>query len=494
MSILAIDLGTQSIRAAIVDIDGTIKAISQIDQEIDTPQPGWAQQKPEIWWKMTKLAIQQVISLAKKEVSSIQGICTCGQMHGPVGIDTIGNITTEWTQIWMDKRCDSICDEFRKKYEENGLVKGVTANPINTGWSGVKIRWIKDNQPKIYNNSRWFLVPKDFINFKLTGIAATDPSEASGTFIYDSITDAYSEKMANIIGVDIEKFAPIHNSYDTIGYISNQISDELGLPPDLPVSAGGGDFIVSLLGLGLIDESTAVDMTGTSTLFIVHKEHPIIHPQVQNLRHVIKGWTPFTMLDCGGLSLQWYKDFLSLAAEKEITYDKMIKMAEQIPIGSDGLQFYPYFLGERRKENIFARGCFFGLKLNHNAAHFARSIMEGVALALGKDMDIFKKVGVKVERVYCVGGATRNKLLYQIKADIMQLPQIIKDQPEASLIGCGLLGAFGLHLIKDFNFHLQEDLTPKIIIKPNHSLMEQYYQMQKEFNKMYNHLLGFWVQ
>jgi len=493
MSILAIDLGTQSIRAAIVEINGKISSLSQITQEVNTPYPGWAQQKPETWWNLTKNAIKQLISTTKVDINNLQGICTCGQMHGPVGLDNQGRITTEWTQIWMDKRSESICEEFRRNYNEYELANEITGNPITTGWPGVKIRWIKDHQPKIYNNSRWFLVPKDFINFKLTGIAATDPSEASGTYVYDYKTDNYSEKMADLLKIDIDKFAPIYNSFDVIGSISTRISNELGLPLNLPVIAGGGDFIVSLLGLGLIDDTTAVDMTGTSTLFVVHKERPIIHPLVQNLRHVIKGWTPFTMLDCGGLSIQWFKEFLNSISNEEITYEKMIKIAETVPIGSEGLIFYPYMLGERRRENILARGAFYGLTLNHKVAHFSRAIMEGVALALGKDIQTFKKVGVGVQKVFCVGGATRNNLLCQIKADVMQLPQLITDQPESSLKGCGLLAAYGLHLVKDIASINQINAPKSIIYYPISSHSKQYEELQNEFNKMYDHMLGYYT-
>lgn len=493
MSILAIDLGTQSIRVAIVDTNGKINTLSQLHQEVNTPHPGWAQQKPDTWWNLTKKAIKQLISTTKEDISNLQGICTCGQMHGPVGLDSQGKITTEWTQIWMDKRSESICEEFRRNYNEYELANEITGNPITTGWPGVKIRWIKDHQQKTYNNSRWFLVPKDFINFKLTGIAATDPSEASGTYVYDYKTDSYSEKMADLLEIDIDKFAPIYNSFDVIGTISTPLSNELGLPSNLPVIAGGGDFIVSLLGLGLIDDTTAVDMTGTSTLFVVHKEHPIIHPLVQNLRHVIKGWTPFTMLDCGGLSMQWFKEFLNSISDEEITYEKMIKIAEAVPVGSEGLLFYPYMLGERRRENILARGAFYGLTLNHKAAHFSRAIMEGVALALGKDVKAFKKVGVGIQKVFCVGGATRNKLLYQIKADVMQLPQLIANQPESSLEGCGLLTAYGLHLIKDITSVNQTNASKRIIYYPNSSHSKQYEKLQNEFNKMYNHMLGYYT-
>jgi xylulokinase len=491
MNILAIDLGTQSIRAAIVNKDGKILTVTQIQQEVFSPSPGWAQQKPQIWWELTKQAIHGLLKKTKIDIDSIQGISTCGQMHGPVGINEAGEIITEWTQIWMDKRCENICNTIKKEYDESKLAN-ITGNPITTGWPGVKIRWIKDNQPEIYEKTKVFLVPKDFINYKLTGVAATDPSEASGTYLYDIITNNYSKHMADILEVDINKFAPISESYETIGYVREQVSKELGIPANIPVVAGGGDFIVSLLGLGLVGEGSAVDMTGTSTLFVVHKDKPIIHPTVQNLRHVINGWIPFTMLDTGGLSMKWCKDFLSSTGKGEVSYEEMIRMAKEIPIGSEGLIFYPYMLGERRQENTMARGCLYGLTLTHNTAHLARAVMEGVALAIGKDVQNFRDLGVNIKQVYCVGGATRNKLLYQIKADIMQLPQIITDEPEASLRGCGLLAAYGLGFIKDIAETAKFTDSKNIIIKPNKSAAEKYAKLLEEFKKMYEHLIGYW--
>jgi len=247
-----------------------------------------------------------------------------------------------------------------------------------------------------------------------------------------------------------------------------------------------------LLGLGLIGEGNAVDMTGTSTIFVVQKEKPIIHPLVQNLRHVIKGWVPFAILDTGGLSIKWCKDFLSSTGRGEISYEQMINMAKKIPIGSDGLIFYPYMLGERRQENTMARGCFYGLSLNHNSAHLARSVMEGVALAIGKDVQNFRDLGVKIQQVYCVGGATRNKLLYQIKADVTQLPQILSDEPEASLRGCGLLAAYGLGLIQDIEETAKIKDSKNIVINPNKSAAEKYAKLLEEFKRMYEHLIGYW--
>jgi len=488
---LAIDLGTQSIRAAIVDQNGLVSSVSQIQQDVNSPFPGWAQQKPQVWWDLTKRAILEVIQKSKVNINSIKGVSTCGQMHGPVGVNKDGEITTDWTQIWCDKRCENICELIKKEYNESELAT-ITGNPITTGWLGAKVRWIKENQPEIYDKTRWFLVPKDFINYQLTGVAATDPSEASGTYLYDFNTDAYNGYMAKILDIDINKFAPISNSYDVIGNVKEEISKKIGIPVDIPVIAGGGDFIVSLLGLGLVGEGTAVDMTGTSTLFVVHKDKPIVHPLVQNLKHVIEGWIPFTILDTGGLSMKWCKDFLSSIGKEEISYEQMINMARNTPIGCEGLMFYPYMLGERRQENTMARGCFFGLTLNHKAGHLARSVMEGVSLALSKDVQNFRNLGVEIKQIYCVGGATRNKLLYQIKGDVTQLPQILTDEPEASLRGCGLLAAFGLGLIEDITEVASIKNPNNVIINPNKAVAKQYEKLLVEFKRMYEHLTGYW--
>lgn len=490
MKILAIDLGTQSVRAGIVDINGKVESVSQLPQEVYNPHPGWAQQQPHIWWELTTQAIKDLLKKNKFDLNLIKAICTCGQMHGPVGIDNHGKITTKWTQIWMDKRCESICQQIRKEYDERELAR-ITGNPITTGWPGVKVSWIKHYQPDIYDKTDVFLVPKDFINYQLTGVKATDPSEASGTYLYDFNKNHYSEKMADILQIELNKFAPISKSYESIGMIKDEIAATLGLPSNIPVFAGGGDFIVSLLGLGLVGGGAAVDMTGTSTLFVVQRDQPIVHPSIQNLKHVIEGWVPFTMLDCGGLSMKWCKDFLSSVAE-EITYNAMIQMAENVPIGSEGLMFYPYLLGERRPENILTRGCFFGLNLNHKAAHFARAIMEGVALAIGKDFQKFKELGVNIQKVICVGGATRNNLLYKIKANVMQVPQILTDQPEASLRGNALLAAYGLGFIKDLANIPNQESTNNLIIQPNEATSRNYQELLKDFIKMYEHMLGYW--
>jgi xylulokinase len=489
--ILAIDLGTQSIRAGLMTPEGKAAAISQQAHSIESPQPGWAQQNPVAWWDITTGVIKDVLAKSGIRPLEIAGIISCGQMHGPTGIGFDGNITTGFTQLWCDKRCEPQCIEVRSSFSEK-ILQETTGNVPGAGWTGLKAKWIKDNQPKVYEKTKCFLVPKDFINYKLTGSLATDFSEASGSFLLDSEKDQYSDEMAERLGLDLNKFPRIFNSHDIIGCVTRDAAMQTGLAEGTPVMAGGGDFIVTLVALGLTDGETAVDMTGSSSLFAVQKDSPVIHPAVSNLMHVLGGWVPFIMLDTGGLNMKWCRDFISSAAGTDISYDAMITAAENIPAGSDGLLFYPYLLGERRRDNVNSRGMFAGITPGHRSGHFSRAVMEGTALALGMNAVVFRDLGVKIKRVCCIGGATRNRLLNRIKANVYGVPVEIAGEPESTLSGAGMLGAYGIGLITDLSGAANMLYSEKTVIEPDEKSVRIYEGLQKEFTQFYEHMLGYW--
>ena len=490
-NILAIDVGTQSIRAAVVGADGEIVGVAQEPHEVDSPHPSWAQQRPDDWWAETCRATRQVLADTGIAPGSLAAVATCGQMHGPVGVDERGDVTTEWVQLWCDKRCQAQCERLRREQDESQLA-AVAGNPINPAWTGIKVRWHKDTQPDVYTRTRWFLVPKDFINFRLTGVAAADPSEASGSFLWDWRTDGYSERLAAAVGVDLERFAPVSASHEVIGSVTDAAREQTGIPAGVPVVAGGGDFPVSMLGFGIVGEGTTADVTGTSTLLATHAPKPLIHPAVQNLRHVVDGWVPFTILDCGGLSMKWCKDLVGSMSGREASFESLIERAAEAPAGSDGLLFYPYMLGERRRENTAARGGYFGITLNHGAAHFIRAVMEGVACAMGRDVGIFRSLGLRIDGVFCVGGGARNELWNQIKADVIGVPLTLSEEPEAGLKGAALLGAAGVGLLDDPAETACRRRAAGKVIQPEAETREVYRAALREFMRVYDHMLGYW--
>jgi len=488
--LLTIDVGTQSTRAAIVTSVGEIRGIAQIPHETDSPQPGWAQQRPDQWWSEVCEAIQQVLRETATPPKGVAAVAACGQMHGPVGIDENGDITTPWVQLWCDKRCAPQVEAIRAEHDETRLMQ-TAANPLNPAWPGIKIRWEKENHAEAYRRTKTYLVPKDYINYRLTGVAAADHSEASCTYVYDGATGAYSPELAAVVGVDIEKFAPLHQSHDVIGSVTHESAKRTGLAVGTPVVCGGGDFPVSMLGFGIVGDDVIADVTGTSSLLAAHSSQPLIDPAIQNCRHVVDGWVPFTILDCGGVSMKWCKELLSSIGEDR-TYDQLIELAREAPAGSDELFFFPYMRGERRSENVNSKGGWFGVRLEHTAIHFVRSVMEGVAFAMGRDVGIFRDRGLNVEKIMSVGGGTRNELWNEVKAGILNLPLEISPEPEAGIKGCALLGAAGAGLIGDPAVEAIRRRVSSRSVAPIDA--GAYVPAQKEFNRIYEHMLGFWSE
>jgi xylulokinase len=368
-----------------------------------------------------------------------------------------------------------------------------SANPVGPAWPGLKIRWIKDHDPEAYDRTRWFLVPKDFINYRLTGAAGSDPSEMSCSFVYDCQTEAYSRDLADAVGIDLAKFAPIRKSHEVMGQVTETAARLTGLPAGTPVVAGGGDFPVSMLGFGIVGEGVTADVTGSSTLLAAHTKKPLLHPAIQNLRHVVDGWIPFTILDCGGLSMTWCRDLVTSMRGQEASYDELIDMASQAPAGSAGLTFYPYMLGERRRENRQAHGGYFGLTLDHAAPHFVRAVMEGVALTMGKDILAFQQQGHAVRQLMSVGGGTRNELWNRIKASVIGTPLHLSEEPEAGIRGAALLGAAGAGLVQDVTQTAMERRAKTRTVEPDRAMAKAYESVQREYMRIYEHMLGFWA-
>jgi len=192
------------------------------------------------------------------------------------------------------------------------------------------------------------------------------------------------------------------------------------------------------------------------------------------------------------MSMKWCKDLVSSMCGRDVSYDELIAMASTAPAGSDGLIFYPYMLGERRRENTSSRGGYFGITLNHAAAHFVRAVMEGVALTMGKDILDFKRQGHEVKHLMSVGGGTRNELWNKIKASITGAPLELSEEPEAGLKGAALLGAAGAGLIGDLAGTAVERRAETRIVEPDRAVTEKYRKVQEEYVRIYEHMLGFW--
>lgn len=452
--LMGIDIGTQSLRAALLDLDGHVIASASAPQDMQTPRPGWAEQDPQVWWDSVVANIRQVLAQVQVPPQAILGVGVSGQMHGTVPLDARGELLSRCVQLWCDKRSAELVDEFRARPETAAAYR-IAGSPPVANWVGFKIKWLKVYEPDLYRRTWKFVLPKDFVNLKLTGAVTTDYSEASGSFLMDANTRTWSEELAAMLEVEIEKLPEIHPSSEVIGRVTAEAAALTGLAEGTPVVAGGGDMLCTLLAAGITHPGCASDVTGSSGIFSVYTETPVLDERLMNLHHVMPGWIPFGITDSGGASLKWFRDAFCQfeVAEAQKTgrkaYVLLDALAEAVEPGAEGLLYFPYLMGERTLGTPYARGVFFGITHRTGKGAMARAIMEGVTFELRRTMEIVESAGHPVEVIYHSGGGAYSDLWSQIKADIYGKRVATFETSEGGILGSAILAGVGAGVYAD---------------------------------------------
>ncbi|MEG1524689.1 MAG: FGGY family carbohydrate kinase [Clostridia bacterium] len=448
---IGIDIGTQSIRVQMYDQDANCIAKYAMAQYMDTPQPAWATEKASVWWAATKDGIRAVVKESGVNAEEIVSIGCDAVMHSPVPITADGTIVEDHVQLYCDKRGAQIADAINASKEQR-IAYDLTANVATSNWQGIKIRWIKDHQPEVYDQTYKFLTGKDYINFMLTGEACIDFSEGTGTYCMDRKRLDWSDEMLCIVGIDREKLPRPCKAYDVIGRLRKPIADELGLSTKTVVVCGAGDMMASLFVSGLAAKGSVSDCTGTGSVLCYYSDEPILDPRIMNLRHALDGWVAFGCVDSSGGAFRWLRDTIAkqesaYAREQGLDeYAYLSELAKDTPAGADGLLFFPYLMGERTMGSADSRGSFIGLNVGTGIGHMVRSVLEGIAFEHKRTLDLFEGSGKHINSVYHTGGAAKGALWNQIKADIYQKPVYTLRFDEGGVLGSALLGGVGAGL------------------------------------------------
>jgi xylulokinase len=481
---MGIDIGTQSTRAALLDQDGHVISSASTPQEMQTPRPGWAEQDPQLWWDSTVENIKVAIAQAEASPAEILAVGVAGQMHGTVPLGSKAELLSHGVQLWCDKRSAEIVEEFKRDPRSDTAYKLAGSPPV-ANWFGFKIKWLSAHEPELYRQTWKFVVPKDYINFRLTGVVAIDHSEASGSFLMDARTDQWSSELISMVGLAADKLPELHGSAEVIGQISGDAATQTGLAVGTPVVAGGGDMLCMLLAAGLTKPGYASDVTGTSSILSVFTKTPVFDERLMNVHHVMPGWIPFGIIDSGGGSLKWFKDSFcgeevaQARTQNGEVYDILNERARAVEAGSEGLLFFPYLMGERTLGTPYARGNFFGLTPRHKKGAVVRAIMEGVTFELKRTLDIVEDANHSVEAIYHSGGGANSDLWSQIKADIYQKPVYTFETSEGGILGAAILAGVGVGVYKDESSGAERCLRVGKKFEPNSDLSERYnYQFE----------------
>lgn len=478
---LAIDVGTGSVRAALVDRGGNIAAFENLTHEQILPRFGWVEQRPSEWWRGTAASVRAVLSRVPGAASRVMAAAVCGQMHGTVLLDDDGRLTRETAPLWNDKRAQELVVAYRRQHPDAGYLQ-ITGNPPAPAWPGFKLQWLEANEPEVLRRTSTVLMPKDYINFRLTGVRAFDLTEASLSFLMDARTCQWSPAMLEQLGVDARLLPRISRPTELLGEVTEEAAGETGLLRGTPVIASASDYPMALLGSGACRPGRGSDVTGTSSILTIISERPLIHPEITNVATPNLLWGGFVQEDAGGDAMRWARRAFH---ENGVGFDEIVALAAQAPAGADGLFFLPFLAGERLGAHPNSRAQFFGLTAQHGAAHLHRAVLEGVAFALRRHIGTMQSVGGRLERLMASGGGARTELWLRIKASMYGTPVVVPAEPECGVIGCAALVGAALGDFPSPEAAADALVRFKAEIHPEPAWQERYDAMAPIFDRLY---------
>jgi xylulokinase len=455
---LGIDIGTSGTKTLAVHEDGRILGSSTVEYPLESPQPGWSEQQPEDWWQASIQSVRAVLSTSQVAPAEVKGIGLSGQMHGSVFLNRQQQVIRP-ALLWNDQRTARECAEIERLAGGRSALIELVANPALTGFTAPKILWLRNHEPRNYEQLDQVLLPKDYVRFRLTGEYATEVSDASGTLLLDVKNRRWCQPLLDKLKIDPALLPRVYESEEVSGRLTTQAAEKLGLPAGVPVVGGGGDQAAGAVGNGIVSQGVISATMGTSGVVFAHSDQVQIDAagRIHTFCHAVRGkWHVMGCVLSAGGSLQWYRNHLGQpeqATARAMGIDPYVLLsaeAGQAPAGCEGLFFLPYLTGERTPHaDPEARGAWIGLTLRHGRPHLVRAVMEGATFAMRDCLEIIREMHIPIEEIRVSGGGARSEFWRQLQADIFGQPVVTINAQEGPAYGVALLAAAGTGAYKD---------------------------------------------
>ena len=452
--ILAHDLGTTGNKATLFDATNGVAVATAFEAyETAYPRPNWAEQDPADWWRAARDSTRELLSTSGARPGDIAVVSFSGMMNGALAVDAAGTPLRS-AIIWADQRATAEA-EFLAQCCGVEQVYRRTGHRAGASYTAAKMLWMQRHQPELYARTHQFLQAKDYIAYKMSGVSATDYSDASSTNLFDLEQRDWAVDMIEAVGLDLQKLPPAHPSNTVIGKVTSEAAAETGLLAGMPVVIGGGDGACATVGAGSVHPGEAYNYIGSSSWIAVTAERPLYDPRMRTFTFAHLDpqlYFPTGTMQCAGGSYDWLERLLRGGGDTQL-YDEMSAAAATVEPGAEGLLFLPYLIGERSPHwNPLARGVFVGLTMSHGRAEMPRAVLEGVAFNLKMILDAFLEQGAEIQAMRLIGGGARSALWRQILADVYGLP-ILRPEllAEATSLGAAIAGGVGVGLFPDFS-------------------------------------------
>jgi xylulokinase len=448
--LLGIDLGTSSVKAVVINLRGTVKGIGAAEYPILTPRVSYAEQEPAEWWRATVAAVRQSASAAGRP--EILGVGFSGQMHGFVLVDKDGSPVRP-AIIWADQRSASLLPAIKETVGLDLLAKKCGTAPA-AGFLISSLYWLQKNELASVQRSWRFLLPKDFIRFKLSGELNTDESDAAATGVFDVSQRVWAEDVIEKLHFPRSIFPETRVSTDIVGVLGKDAAVQLDLAPGIPVATGCADQPAQAVGNGLIDPPLGSVTIGTGGQVFVPLAHPVFDSQlrIHTFCHAPKArWYFLGAMLSAGMALRWLRGLLGL---ERASYAELDRLATEVEPGCEGLAFLPYLVGERSPiMDPQAKAGFVGLTLRHTPGHLVRALLEGVAFALRQIIETMAECGAELSTLAASGNGLASPLWRQMLADVLNRPLVRGVDEYASEragVGAAMIAGIGAGVFRGY--------------------------------------------
>lgn len=482
-----LDVGTSGVKAILVNPAGDVVASATTPLTMRTPHPGWAEQDPDDWWAASVAAIRDVC--AQRPNAPVLAVGLSGQMHSSVFLDRGGSVVRP-ALLWCDGRTTEQCAGITRSAGGEARLRDWVSNPALEGFTLPKVLWLRAREPAAYARVATVLLAKDFIRYRLTGTLATEPSDASGTLMFDPARLRWSDELLAAVDVPRALLPDVGGSAEVLGRLTAEAARATGLTEQTPVVGGGADNACGAAGVGVVAPGEAVASWGTSGTMLAPTQEPLVDPRLRahTFCHVApRTWYLMGVVLSAGGAFAWYRDQLAreLAGMPDAN-ERLDEEAARIARGADGVTFLPYLQGERTPHrDAAARGAFLGLSLAHSRAHLTRAVLEGVCFALRDSLTILSDLGLSPKELLLTGGGARSAFVRRLQAEVYGLPVSTVNREEGPAYGAALLAAVGAGAFPDLAAAAGATLVRSAPERPDAEAHRDYEVIHARFRRSY---------
>ena len=478
MYYIGVDLGTSAVKLLLMKENGRICNIVSKEYPLFFPHPGWSEQHPQDWFEKSMEGLKELTKGIDK--TQIAGIGAGGQMHGLVTLDEKDQVIRP-AILWNDGRTGAETDYLNQVVGKEKLSE-YTANIAFAGFTAPKILWMQKNEPDNFAKIKKIMLPKDYLNYRLSGAFCTDVSDASGMLLLDVKNRCWSEEMLKICGITREQLPEVYESWQVVGTLKPEIAAELGFPETVKVVAGAGDNAAAAVGTGTVGDGQCNISLGTSgTIFISSKEFGVDENNaLHSFDHADGSYHLMgCMLSAASCNKWWSEEILG-------TKDYAAEQKQIEKLGENNVFFLPYLMGERSPHNNpDARGVFFGMSMDTTRADMTQAVLEGVAFGLRDSLEVARSLGIRIERTKICGGGAKSPLWKKIIANVMNMKVDVLESEEGPSMGGAMLAAVGCGAYPDVETIGKKFAVIVDTVEPDAELVAKYEEKYRKFSTLY---------